>query len=106
MQDAAAFYARVIIALITPIIFRAKPRIARRTAAALTTKRTGRATGSIAAKVVRCATGTVVAVEGVIWVRAFTVRGPGNSCVASQNEGAQKNEQDKHFHHLPRVPHY
>jgi hypothetical protein len=48
LQDAAAFDAGVIIALITPIVFRAKPWITRRAAAGLTAKRARRATSNIA----------------------------------------------------------
>ncbi len=92
LQDAAAFYACVIITLITPIIFRTKPWIAGRAAAGRTTKRAGWAATSIATIVTRCTTGAVIAVDGVIWVIAFPFRCPGSSSIKKKKKRAQKNE--------------
>jgi hypothetical protein len=66
LQDAATFYAGVIITLIALIIFRTKPRITRGAATGRTTKRTRGAAAHRTAIGTCCATDAIVAVDGVI----------------------------------------
>jgi len=90
LKDTTAFYACVIITLITPIIFRAIPWITRGAAPSLTTE------GARTAAVHRITTGTyfatdaVIAVDGVVWVIAFPFPCPGISYIAKVTQFLHK----------------
>jgi len=92
LQDAAAFYACVIITLITPIIFRTKPWIASGAAANRTTEGAGGAAAHKTTIGTCCAADAVVAVEGVVWVSAFPFGCRGSSYAAREKKRAQRND--------------
>jgi hypothetical protein len=77
LKDAAAVYACIIIPLITPVIFRAKPWITGRAASGRATEGADRAAGHITTIVTRCATDAVIAVDRVVWILAYPFIRPG-----------------------------
>ncbi len=82
LKDTTAFYSCVFIIIITPVIFRAEPRITGGTTPRRTTEGAGRTAAHIATIVANCATDAVIAVEGKVWVIAYPFLRPGISYTA------------------------
>jgi hypothetical protein len=79
LQDTTAFYTCVIVLLIAPIIFWAKPWITRRATPSWAAERTSGAAGQMTAKGTRRAADAIIAVDGVAWILAYPFIRPGIS---------------------------